>query len=162
MRVTITGISRIAREAEFNPRHGLLTHSAPSSIACRRCGGMLVKDHGMDMDRGLMERGQWARRCIQCGDMIDEIILRNRSASRQTLRKSFQRRTQNSRSLPCRLVTEMEEDMPSYLMPLLRSGVIRPCGPSARTAKVQWLWPLIFRWLGLDRTRRSFVRTVWR
>src|SRR6185295_108745 len=87
MRVTITGISRIAREVESTPPQGSPTHSAPSSIACRRCGGMLVRDHCMDMDLGLMERGQWARRCIQCGDLIDEIILRNRSASRQTLQE---------------------------------------------------------------------------
>jgi hypothetical protein len=83
MRVTITGISRIAREVKSTPPQGLVTHSAPSSVGCRRCGGMLVEEHCMDMDLGLMERGQWARRCIQCGDMIDEIILRNRSASRQ-------------------------------------------------------------------------------
>lgn len=41
----------------------------------------------MDMHLGQMERGHWARRCIQCGDLIDEIILRNRYASRQTLQE---------------------------------------------------------------------------
>jgi hypothetical protein len=38
----------------------------------------------MDIHLGQMERGHWAMRCIQCGDIIDEIILRNRYASRQT------------------------------------------------------------------------------
>ena len=87
MRVSITGISRIVREVESTPPQGSLTHPALRAVACWRCGGMLVEDHCMDMDLGQMERGHWARRCIQCGDMIDEIILRNRSASRQTLQE---------------------------------------------------------------------------
>jgi hypothetical protein len=34
---------------------------------------MLVEEHCMDMDLGQVERGDWAMRCIQCGDMLDEI-----------------------------------------------------------------------------------------
>lgn len=87
MRVSISGISRIVREAESTSPQGSLTHRALRAVACWRCGGMLVEDHCMDIDLGQMDRGKWARRCIQCGDMIDEIILRNRSASRQTLQE---------------------------------------------------------------------------
>ena len=162
MRVTITGISRIVREVESTPPQGSPTHSALSAIACWRCGGMLVEDHCMDMDLGHMERGQWARRCIQCGDMIDEIILRNRSASRLTLQEIRPTAESERRSLPCRFVTEKKGDMPRYLMPLLRSGIIRPCRPLSRFAKVQWLWPSIFRWLVLDRTGRSSARAARR
>jgi hypothetical protein len=87
MRVTITGTTRIAREVESTRPQRSLTHPALGSAACRRCGGMLVEEHCMDMHLGKMERRHWARRCIQCGDLIDEIILRNRCASRQTLKK---------------------------------------------------------------------------
>ena len=87
MRVSSTGISRIVREVESTPPQGSLTHPALRAVACWRCGGMLVEDHCMEMDLGQMERGHWARRCIQCGDMIDEIILRNRSASRLALQE---------------------------------------------------------------------------
>lgn len=51
--------------------------------------------------------------------------------------------------------------MPAYLMPLIRSGVIRPCGPLSGFAMVRWFWPSIFRWLGLsgaDRTLREEKR----
>jgi hypothetical protein len=47
---------------------------------CRRCGGFLVDDH-MDLDIEERRTGShcWAMRCVQCGDMIDETILRNPS-----------------------------------------------------------------------------------
>ena len=32
----------------------------------------------MDLDIGHIGVGYWAWRCIQCGDIIDETILRNR------------------------------------------------------------------------------------
>lgn len=38
----------------------------------------------MDMDIGKIGRGHWAKRCIQCGDMIDETILRNREVPLRT------------------------------------------------------------------------------
>ncbi len=56
------------------------THPAHRSVACWRCGGVLVDEHGMDLDIGHIGVGYWAWRCIQCGDIIDETILRNRSA----------------------------------------------------------------------------------
>ena len=44
--------------------------------------------------------------------------------------------------------------MPTYLIPLLRSGVVRPCGAVPRFTRAQGLWPSIFQWLGLSRTSR--------
>lgn len=47
---------------------------------CQRCHGLLVVDyclHGADgMTRGTSD----ALRCVQCGDVIDAVILRNREA----------------------------------------------------------------------------------
>lgn len=70
--------SHITRDVESIPSPGPTAHPARTSDACRRCGGLLVEEHCMDMDIGKIGRGHWAKRCIQCGDMIDETILRHR------------------------------------------------------------------------------------
>lgn len=41
----------------------------------------------MEMELGPIGRGYWARRCIQCGDIIDETILQNRTAPRYTVQE---------------------------------------------------------------------------
>jgi hypothetical protein len=50
------------------------------SPCCTRCGGLLVEERCMDIGESL--GGYWfmAMRCVQCGDIIDEVILRNRYA----------------------------------------------------------------------------------
>lgn len=50
---------------------GLLLGSRP----CARCGGLLTRDEGLSVS---MDRKLPSLRCIQCGEWIDEIILRNR------------------------------------------------------------------------------------
>lgn len=53
----------------------------PESCRCLRCGGFLVDERCMDIGESL--GGYWfmAMRCVQCGDIIDEVILRNRYAN---------------------------------------------------------------------------------
>ncbi|MDQ6733407.1 MAG: hypothetical protein M3Z35_04695 [Nitrospirota bacterium] len=48
---------------------------------CTRCGGLMVADRYIDLldDTGHLEFT--ADRCIQCGEVVDQIILRNRMAS---------------------------------------------------------------------------------
>ena len=48
---------------------------------CTRCGGLMVADRYIDLldDTGQLEFT--ADRCIQCGEVVDQIILRNRMAS---------------------------------------------------------------------------------
>ena len=71
MIATMAGISRVTQDAENTP-----------SLACQRCGGILVGEHCMDIGDRF-----WGMRCIQCGDVIDETILRNRFSSIETLKK---------------------------------------------------------------------------
>ena len=54
------------------------------SPGCVRCGGLLVDERCMDIGESL--GGYWfmAMRCVQCGDLIDEVILRNRYAHLMT------------------------------------------------------------------------------
>ncbi|MDQ3235795.1 MAG: hypothetical protein M3Q07_28640 [Pseudobdellovibrionaceae bacterium] len=50
------------------------------SPCCTRCRGLLVEERCMDIGESL--GGYWflAMRCVQCGDIVDEVILRNRYA----------------------------------------------------------------------------------
>ena len=48
--------------------------------ACRRCGGLLTRDEEFSLST---ERKMPSLRCIQCGEWLDEIILRNRLVSRR-------------------------------------------------------------------------------
>ena len=62
--------------------------------SCERCGGLLTRDE----DCGISRVGRLpSLRCVQCGDWMDEIVIRNRvmtgqpeSANRnQPVRRSF-------------------------------------------------------------------------
>ena len=64
-----------------NTTHRQVSVTAPcESPSCTRCGGLLVDERCMDIGESL--GGYWfiAMRCVQCGDITDEVILRNRYA----------------------------------------------------------------------------------
>ena len=45
---------------------------------CLRCSGLMVPEQGFDLfsDNGHLDFS--ARRCVQCGELVDPVILRNR------------------------------------------------------------------------------------
>jgi hypothetical protein len=47
---------------------------------CTRCGGLLVQERMDGIDYYLFEQQGPALRCVQCGDLIDPVILSNRVA----------------------------------------------------------------------------------
>ncbi len=49
---------------------------------CARCGGLLVSHFCMDLQNSVPELDITARRCVQCGDVVDPVILRNRRLKR--------------------------------------------------------------------------------
>jgi hypothetical protein len=49
--------------------------------ACGRCGGLLTRDEEFSLS---IDRKMPSLRCIQCGEWLDEIILRNRVVSGDT------------------------------------------------------------------------------
>ncbi len=53
----------------------LRIHDEP---ACSRCGGLLVSEFCMDVLDGLYDPEFIAHRCVQCGEVVDPVILRNR------------------------------------------------------------------------------------
>jgi hypothetical protein len=46
---------------------------------CGRCGGYMDRDTCIDLSNSGYS-SVWVFRCIQCGDVIDEVILHNRAA----------------------------------------------------------------------------------
>jgi len=54
------------------------------ALACGRCGGLLVGERCMDIGESFGGSWFWALRCIQCGDLTDDIILRNRRQSEES------------------------------------------------------------------------------
>ena len=45
---------------------------------CTRCGGLMVSDFCMDLLNSTGELEFAAKRCVQCGEVVDPVILRNR------------------------------------------------------------------------------------
>ena len=73
----------IMARAEQKAKIGeLLSHSDFSSVllqlVCLRCGGLMVKEVSMDLWNSTSELECATRRCVQCGDIVDPVILRNR------------------------------------------------------------------------------------
>lgn len=56
---------------------GLTLHESPL-MTCLRCDGLLVKEFCMDIHDGTGENGFWALRCLQCGEILDPLILQHR------------------------------------------------------------------------------------
>ena len=58
------------------------SHSVSSAVhyesICTRCGGLMVSDFCMDLLNSTGELEFAAKRCVQCGEVVDPVILRNR------------------------------------------------------------------------------------
>ena len=47
--------------------------------SCTRCSGHMAQELCTDFESDCGYSTFWALRCIQCGDIVDEVILRNRT-----------------------------------------------------------------------------------
>jgi hypothetical protein len=47
--------------------------------SCMRCSGQLVHEMCIDLESDTGCCTFWVLRCLQCGDIVDETILRNRA-----------------------------------------------------------------------------------
>jgi len=60
----------------------LLTRAISSAVShasmCTRCGGLMVSDFSIDLLKSADESEWAARRCVQCGEVVDVVIQRNR------------------------------------------------------------------------------------
>lgn len=49
-----------------------------NSVPCSRCTGLMVVEQGFESMLGSSEADVLLRRCVQCGDIVDPVILQNR------------------------------------------------------------------------------------
>ena len=54
-----------------------------SNQVCARCGGLLVRHICIDLWNSGSELDIPVLRCVQCGDVVDSVILRNRGLRQQ-------------------------------------------------------------------------------
>ncbi len=59
--------------------------SVPLHSSCLRCGGFMVKEVSTDLLNSTGELECVTTRCVQCGDILDPVILRNRSIRQQQM-----------------------------------------------------------------------------
>jgi hypothetical protein len=48
--------------------------------SCSRCRGYMEHEMCIDLESDSGRSTCWVLRCIQCGDIVDEVILQNRSS----------------------------------------------------------------------------------
>ncbi|MBI3356408.1 MAG: hypothetical protein HY038_06510 [Nitrospirae bacterium] len=59
--------------------------AVPHESTCVRCGGLMVKDFCMDVLANIRESEFAAKRCVQCGEVVDPVILRNRRLRQESM-----------------------------------------------------------------------------
>jgi RNase P subunit RPR2 len=59
--------------------------SARLHSSCLRCGGFIVKELSADLLNSAGELECVTTRCVQCGDILDPVILRNRGIRQQPM-----------------------------------------------------------------------------
>lgn len=57
----------------------------PKRSTCSRCGGLMVSDFCMDLLNSTGELEFAATRCVQCGEVVDPVIERNRQLRQDML-----------------------------------------------------------------------------
>jgi len=72
-----------ARTGEVQNQSALA--SLPFQSSCLRCGGFMVNEVSMDLMSSTGELDCVTRRCVQCGDIVDPVILRNRFIRQQAM-----------------------------------------------------------------------------
>ena len=68
--------------AEQLGSHGV-SSAAPHESMCARCGGLMLTDFCMDLLFCIGETEFAAQRCVQCGEIVDPVILRNRGTKQE-------------------------------------------------------------------------------
>jgi len=62
-----------------------ISSAVPHESTCARCGGLMVDDFCMDVLGNIGEAEVAAKRCVQCGEVVDSVILRNRGARQEAM-----------------------------------------------------------------------------
>ena len=63
----------------------LVSSAVQHESTCTRCGGLMVSDFCMDVLGNIGEAEFAAKRCVQCGEVVDSVILRNRQLRQDSI-----------------------------------------------------------------------------
>ena len=65
------------------------SHTVSSAVQhesiCSRCGGLMVNDFCLDVLGSIGESEFSAKRCVQCGEVVDPVILSNRQLRQEPM-----------------------------------------------------------------------------
>ena len=62
-----------------------VSSALPHELTCGRCGGLMVTDFYMDLLFCIGETEFAAKRCVQCGEIVDPVILSNRQLRQNSM-----------------------------------------------------------------------------
>ena len=62
-----------------------LSSAVQHESSCSRCGGLMVQDFYLDVLGNIGESEFVAKRCVQCGEVVDHVILRNRATRHEAM-----------------------------------------------------------------------------
>lgn len=89
-----TGIARIDEFQGQQP-----TSAVRDESICARCGGLMVSDFCVDVFNSTGELDFVARRCVQCGEVIDPVIERNRRLRQESRTVRFTERILSNKNV---------------------------------------------------------------
>jgi len=72
-------------EAESIMRAQMSTTRMHLRSSCHRCGGLMVTEFCADLLSSMRELEFLASRCVQCGEVIDPVILKNRERQQEIM-----------------------------------------------------------------------------
>jgi hypothetical protein len=78
--------------SQTNPHADWSIFQGGNSVRCHRCGGLMAREFCFDLQDETGKTGFWAARCLQCGELLDPLILQNRYAQDPTVLKDRARR----------------------------------------------------------------------
>jgi len=78
-----TAFTEKTRDEQLGNR--TVSSAVPHESTCTRCGGLMVDDFCMDVLGNIGEAELAAKRCVQCGEVVDPVILRNRGARQEAM-----------------------------------------------------------------------------
>ena len=62
-----------------------VSSAVPHESICTRCGGLMVQDFCLDVLGNIGEAEFAAKRCVQCGEVVDSVILLNRQLRQEPM-----------------------------------------------------------------------------
>lgn len=77
---------------QTNFHAGSLKFENQNSVRCHRCDGLMAREFCFDIQDETGNYGFWAFRCMQCGEILDPLILQNRFVQHPLLFKNRARR----------------------------------------------------------------------